>query len=278
MKLDIINTKNVKIGDVVLPSQFNEVVRSDLITRAVLAIQANKRQRYGAKPEAGMRASAYLSKRRHNFRGTYGIGQSRTPRKAMSRRGTRFFFVGAFAPQTVGGRRAHPPKATKIWDQKINVKERRKAIRSALSATIKKELVSKRGHKIPSSFPFVLSNDFEAVAKTKDLILALKALGFENELERGKTKTIRAGIGKRRGRKYLTKKSILFVVENNCSLMKSAKNIPGCDIVIASNLNAEYLAPGTHEGRLTLFTQNAISLIEKNSLFTNNPKPLGEKS
>ena len=115
MKLKIISTENKAIGEVNLPSQFNEPVRPDLIKRAVHALQANRRQPYGASEEAGKRHSAYLSKRRRKYRGTYGIGQSRTPRKVMTRRGTQFFYVGAFAPQTVGGRRAHPPKSKKNW-------------------------------------------------------------------------------------------------------------------------------------------------------------------
>ena len=47
-------------------------------------------------------------------------------------------WVGAFAPGTVGGRRAHPPKSEKIWSKKINKKENAKAIRSAISATLLK--------------------------------------------------------------------------------------------------------------------------------------------
>jgi len=141
MELKILNKEAKETGKIKLPEQFKEQVRTDLVKRAVLAIQANNRQRYGASPEAGKRASAYVSKRRRNYKTTYGIGQSRTPRKVMSRSGTRFNWVGAFAPQTVGGRRAHPPKASKIWTQKINTLENRKAIRSALSATIIPEIV-----------------------------------------------------------------------------------------------------------------------------------------
>ena len=36
-------------------------------------------------------------------------------------------WVGAFAPGTVGGRKAHAPNAEKIFDKKINKKENRKA-------------------------------------------------------------------------------------------------------------------------------------------------------
>src|SRR3989338_1470831 len=146
MKLPTLDKNMNRKGDKELPSQFNESYRPDLIQRAVLALQSSARQRYGAKPLAGMRSSSRVSKRRRNWRGCYGFGISRVNRKILSHRGTRMHWVGAFTPQTVGGRRAHPPKAERIWDQKINDKERRKAIRSAMSATINKSLVEERGH------------------------------------------------------------------------------------------------------------------------------------
>ena len=58
----------------------------------------------------------------------------------MWRRGTQFMWVGALAPGTVGGRKAHPPKASKIWNLKINKKERAKAIRSALGGSAKESI------------------------------------------------------------------------------------------------------------------------------------------
>ncbi|MFC2135964.1 50S ribosomal protein L4, partial [Bacteroidota bacterium] len=107
MKLKILNTNKTETKTTDLPIQFYEPVRKDLIQKVFLAIQANKKQPYGADPEAGKRASAELSRRRRKYRGSYGMGISRVPRKIMSRRGTRMNWVGAFAPGTVGGRRAH---------------------------------------------------------------------------------------------------------------------------------------------------------------------------
>ena len=267
MKLKVVDIKNKETKSIDLPKQFTEKFRPDLVKRAVLALQANRRQKYGAKPDAGTRYSAYLSKRRHNYKGTYGIGQSRTPRKVLNRNGTRFYYVGAFAPQTVGGRRAHPPKAEKNWEQKVNKKERRKAICSALAAAMHPELVSARGHKVPQNYPFAVDATLESLSKTKDVIDALKSLGFEQELERVSQTSIRAGKGKMRGRKRVTKKSILFVVSKDCPLAKAASNIIGADIVPVHGLNAELLAPGTHAGRLTLFTDAALDVLAQRNLF-----------
>jgi large subunit ribosomal protein L4e len=267
MKLNIFDISKRKTGEVDLPSQFNEDVRADLIKRAFLALQSNKRHPYGAMAEAGKRASAKLSKRRRKYRGMYGFGISRTPRKILSRRGTRMYWVGAFSPNTVGGRRAHPPKSEKILSKKINKKERKKAIRMGISATVRNDLVKSRGHIVPEGYPFVLDKNFEVLKKTKDVRDVLKNFGLEKELERVGKKKIRAGKGKSRGRKYKIKKGPLIVVSENSKLVKIVNNIPGVNVVDVKSLNVGLLAPGNVPGRLTLWAMVAIENLEKEGLF-----------
>ncbi|MBW2978125.1 50S ribosomal protein L4 [Candidatus Woesearchaeota archaeon] len=267
MELKIISTENKEIGKKKLPVQFKEVIRSDLIKRAVLSIQSNKRQPYGTDPEAGMKASADLSRRRRKYRGSYGHGISRVPRKIISRRGTRFNWVGAVAPGIVGGRKAHPPKAEKILSKKINKKERKKAIRSALAATLDKNLVAERGHKVPANYPIILESKIESISKTKELKKIFESLDLKTEIGRTSKKKVRAGKGKARGRKYRKKTGLLLVVSKTCALEKSAKNILGVNVVLVNKLNAALLAPGTIPGRLTLFTETALDKLEKEKLF-----------
>jgi len=267
MKLAVYNTKNEKKSEISMPTQFLQDVRTDLIARVVLAEQLNTKQKYGADDMAGKNASVRLSKRRHDYRGAYGRGASRIPRKIMSRRGTQINLEGAFAPGTVKGRRAHPPKPEKIVQVKLNRKEVQKAIQSALSATIQKSFLQKRNHLFPENFPFIISEDFEKIEKTKKFVDALNNLGLKPEIERSKKRKIRAGKGKMRGRTYKDKKGPLIVVSQNCPLLKSAKNIKGFDVVEAEKLTCEQLAPGTHPGRLTLYTENAIKTIEQQKLF-----------
>ncbi|HII72268.1 TPA: 50S ribosomal protein L4 [Candidatus Woesearchaeota archaeon] len=268
MKVKVLTPTNTEKGSVELPKVFSEPVREDIIKRAVEVVQANRRQPYGADPRAGKKCSAELSRRRRKYRGSYGHGISRVPRKILSRSGNRMNWVGAFAPGTVGGRRAHAPKALKIWAKKINVKERRKAIRSAIAATVVRDFVEKRGHKMPASYPFALSSDFESLDKTKDVMKALLALGFKAELSRADDHTFRSGRARLRGRKYRKKKGPLVVVSDECPLLLSAENIAGVDVVKVSMLNAELLAPGCVPGRLTLFTEAAIGRLAKDALFT----------
>jgi len=277
MKVTVLNETKTEVRKIDLPRQFSEPVRKDLIKKAVVAIDANLRQPYGADPMAGKRASAELSRRRKKYRGSYGIGISRVPRKILSRRGTRMNWVGAFAPGTVKGRRAHPPKPEKIWSHKMNTKERRKAIRSALSATVIKAIVEQRGHKVPDVYPFLMDSKIENMEKTKDILTMLDKIGLGAELERVSLRKIRPGIGTMRGRKYRTKTGPLLVVSEKCKLMEAAKNIPGIDIVKVDKLNAKHLAPGVAVGRLTIYTDKAIERIEKEALFIDKIKVKKEK-
>ncbi|MBI2667564.1 50S ribosomal protein L4 [Candidatus Woesearchaeota archaeon] len=266
MKADILNLEGKKSGSIDLPVQFYEEYRPDLIKKAVLAIQSRNRQSYGADVRAGKNYAAKLSRRRRDYKTAYGKGISRVPRKTMWHRGIQFGWVGAEAPGTVGGRRAHPPKAEKIWDKKINLNERKKAIRSAISSTINKDLIKNRGH-LFDNVPIIIENKFEDLSKTKDILLVMKNIGLNLELDRINTKKVRPGKGKNRGRKYRTKKGPLIVLSNKCKLEKAASNLQGVDIINIKNLNAELLAPGTNAGRLVIWTQNSIERLSKESLF-----------
>lgn len=268
MKANVLDLDGNVAKNIELPIQFEEEYRPDIIRRAFMAVRTSKRQAYGSKEGAGMRQSAKLSRRRRDFRGAYGKGISRVPRKTLTRRGTQFYWIGANAPNTVGGMRSHPPKAEKIWLEEINIKERRKAIRSALAATMKKEIVMQRGHKIKTIFPFIIDSKIENMTKTKEVANFLGKIGLDEELKRTKEVKIRSGVGKKRGRKYKEKKGILFILsKNNCGLAKSARNIEGCDVAVVNNVNAEILAPGGNASRLCIWSEAAIEKLAKDRLF-----------
>jgi len=168
-----------------------------------------------------------------------------------------------FAPQVKGGRQAHPPIAEKIWEQKINRKEKRKAIMSAIAATANKELVKKRGHKFEGKeLPIIIEDKIQEIKRTKEMVEFLKKIGLEKELERTKKKKIRAGRGKARGRKYRIKKGPLFVITEDKGISKAVKNLIGADVCRVENLSTEYLAPGAMPGRLTIFTKSAIEKLK----------------
>jgi large subunit ribosomal protein L4e len=231
-------------GEVDLPAVFDSEFRPDLIRRAVLAAQANRKQDYGADEYAGLRTPA------ESFGS--GRGQAHVPREGGK---------GRRVPQTVGGRPAHPPKSEKDRSYDINDKERKKAVRSAIAATTDAEVVSERGHEFEDDLdlPLVVSDDFEELTKTKEAAEALEALGVHADVERADETKIRAGQGTTRGRKYTRAKSILFVTSEEES--RAARNLPGADVTTASELNAEDLAPGTDAGRLTVWTESAVEEV-----------------
>ncbi|MBI2137691.1 50S ribosomal protein L4 [Candidatus Woesearchaeota archaeon] len=268
MEVQVFDLDGKGVQRIELPAQFSESVSPSLIYRAVMALQLNRRQPYGTKPGAGSRASAQVSRRRRKYRGSYGKGISRVPRKIMAHSGSQFSWQGAVSPNTVKGRRAHPPKGYTILDKKINRKENRKAVRSALSASMQPAFVALRGHKLPAGFPFVVVDSIASLERTKMVIDALGKLGFGGELSRAAVRRIRAGRGKSRGRKNVSKVGPLLVVASGCPLEKSARNIPGVEVVRVNQLNAELLAPGAVPGRLSLFTASAIARLKDERLFT----------
>lgn len=257
-------------GQIELPRQFTERYRPDLIQRAVESIQSRNRQAYGADPEAGLkhvtdwvnRSDAYRSRRGKSY------PSSRTPRKITFRRGMQMSGPGGKAPQTRGGRRAHPPKSTKDFSKDINEKERRKAIRSAISATADADQAQERGHQVDDrELPLVVSDDIEELEHTRDVVELLEDLGLEDELARCRRSTIRPGKGKNRGRKHKSPTGPLIVVGEDDGISRAARNIPGVETVVVGKLNASLLAPGTHPGRLTVWSTNAIETLENEDMY-----------
>ena len=122
-----------------------------------------------------------------------------------------------------------------------------------------------------------MERNIESLKKTKEVRDLMLKLGLEKELDRISKKSLRAGRGKLRNRKYQIKKGPLFVVSKLCSLQKAARNLQGIDLIEVDRLNAELLAPGAVPGRLVIWSEGAIERLDKEKLFTNNPVNTKEK-
>jgi large subunit ribosomal protein L4e len=263
MKANVFDLEGKITGEVELPKVFEEPIREDLIKRAVLAIWSNRRQPYGTDVMAGKRTSAHYHGARRTERWTMmNREMARLPR-LHGKIPPHLMWRARFVPQAKGGRRAHPPKVEKIWETKINRKERKKAMKSAIAATARKDLVLKRGHKVEKieKLPIVVEDDIQKISKTKQLVEFLKKIGLGDELKRIKVRKVRAGKGKARGRRYKVKKGPLIVVAKDEGISKAAKNLPGIDVCLVRNLNSELLAPGAICGRLTIFSKSAIESL-----------------
>ncbi|MBW9140588.1 MAG: 50S ribosomal protein L4, partial [Candidatus Aramenus sp.] len=74
---------------------------------------------------------------------------------------------------------------------------------------------------------------------------------------------IRAGKGKMRGRKYKIPVGPLIVAHDVKKLLPAARNIPGVDVIDPMLVSVIHLAPGGHPGRLTIFTESSIGVLNK---------------
>ena len=249
MKVKLYSLEGTATGEVELPPVFGTPVRPDLIMRAVIAAQSARFQPYGPAPLAGKQTSAESIGK--------GRGSARVRRTKSGRH------VGAFVPQAVGGRRAHPPKVEGRRSKKINGKERNLAVRSAIAATSSVELVLARGHLVDGlTVPIVVSDDFQSLAKASEVMDALRKLGLGDEIERVRNGIgERAGKGKMRGRRRRVPTGPLCVIETDGPVRKAASNLPGVDVAKADALNAEVLAPGGVAGRVSVWTAAALNRI-----------------
>ncbi len=256
MKTNLLNIEGKKVKEINLPGCFSSEIRKDIVAKV---LEAKKRkQPYSPSLVAGKQhsASGIIRHRRHVWKTHYGQGISRIPRKIISAKGDRFNWIGAEISSTVGGRRAHPPKIISMLQiKKINKKEMKIAMCSALSATAnEKRIIKKYGtiEKLDKELPLVVESKIITL-KTKEFLSNLqKILGDKLYTIAIKKKSIRAGKGKMRGRKYKSNAGLLIVVGKNEKLKTNV-----CEAVNVNKLNVTDLANGGL-GRLTLYTEEAI--------------------
>jgi large subunit ribosomal protein L4e len=172
--------------------------------------------------------------------------------------------LAGFAAGTVKGRLTFPPTSAKVFVKKINRKELKLAMLSAVAATASKELVKERGHRIGADLelPLVLSDDAEKIATNADAEKVLRNLGLWQDVEHASKRTHRSGKGSVRGRPFKHPVSALVVVGKRQGAEKGFRNFTGVNVVDVPSLNVSDLAPGTHPGRLTLWTESAIKGLE----------------
>ncbi len=255
MKVQILDINGEKLKEIETDI-FDEKIRKDVIQK--VAEVEKKKQPYAPFYLAGKQASASGKIRhgRRKWKTAYGKGISRVPRKIFWRRGTQFYWQAATIASARGGRRAHPPRVlsmTKIL--KINKKEKRKAFLSALAlisseTEIRKKYNTLNNEKIEVKLPIIVEEKILKLS-TKEFFSSLKKILKElNEIAIQK-KSVRAGKGKLRGRKYRKTAGLLFVTGN-----KEDKKIQGIDVKKASQLSVSDLA--SNGARLVIFTEEAI--------------------
>src|SRR6266487_80099 len=233
-------------GEVHLPQVFQTSIRLDVIRRAAIAQQSHAFQPQGRNVMAGKRTTAE----------GFGVGRgiSRVPR--IGGHGP-LSGTAAFAPGTVGGRMAFPPVTAKKIAKQINRKERRLALRSAIAATASDEIVRQRGHKFDQErrLPLVVSNEVESLSKSSQAKHFLSAVGvWDDVLRVRRSKRIKSG-------RRVHAVGPLIVVGDDKTARKALRNFEGVNVIRADELSVEMLAPGTHPGRLTIWSESAFKKI-----------------
>ncbi|XP_057517143.1 60S ribosomal protein L4-1-like [Amaranthus tricolor] len=241
---------------VALPDTMKAPLRPDIVTFVHSQMSNNSRQPYAVSKKAGHQTSAE----------SWGTGRavSRIPRVPGG--GTHRAGQGAFGNMCRGGRMFAPTKIWRKWHRAINVNQKRYAVVSAIAATAIPSLVLARGHKIESvpELPLVVSDTIESVEKTSSALKVLKSIGALDDVEKAKKSiAIRAGKGKMRNRRYISRKGPLLVYATEGSkLVKAFRNIPGVEICHVDRLNLLKLAPGGHLGRFVIWSKSAFEMLD----------------
>lgn len=256
-KVQVLDTAGKKLKEI-STELFEEPIREDLIFKIIEAEKT--RQPYAPKQYAGMNRSASGSvlHTRHDWKTDRGKGMSRFPKKKMWRRGTQFSWVAAIIPSARGGRRAHPPRVARR-ELKINKKEMIKALLSSLTYVasveqIKRKYATLSNKKIELKFPLVVEDKILTL-KSKEFLNSLKSILGELYSVSIQKKTIRAGKGKSRNRRYKKNAGLLLVVANS----ENAK-ITGIDVLKVKDLTVSDLSDCG--ARIVIFTEKSIKDLE----------------
>ncbi|EPS39893.1 hypothetical protein H072_6398 [Dactylellina haptotyla CBS 200.50] len=242
-----------------LPDVFKSPIRSDIVQTVHAGMAKNKRQAYAVSVKAGHQTSAE----------SWGTGRAvaRIPR--VSGGGTHRAGQAAFGNMCRSGRMFAPTKVWRRWHVKINLNQKRFATASAIAASASQPLVLSRGHRISStpSIPLVLNTESLAtVAKTREAAAILKAVGaYSDVVKVSKSKKLRAGKGKLRGRRHRQRRGPLVIYDpatDGKTISKAFRNIPGVETCPVSALNLLQLAPGGHLGRFVIWSSDAFKALD----------------
>jgi len=245
-----------------IPNVFKAPIRPDIVHAVHTGMNKNKRQPYAVSEKAGHQTSAE----------SWGTGRAvaRIPR--VSGGGTHRAGQAAFGNMCRSGRMFAPTKVWRKWHQKINLNQKRFATASALAASSSAALLMARGHDVSAvpEVPLVVSSTAfadSAITKTSKAIALLKAVGAGADVERvKKSRKVRAGKGKMRGRRHTQRRGPLVVYnpeEDGKDLVLAFRNIPGVETSSVYSLNLLQLAPGGHLGRFIVWTSSAFSALDK---------------
>jgi len=243
-------------GSVALPAVFTAPIRSDVVHFVHTNLAKNHRQPYAVSKRAGHQTSAE----------SWGTGRAvaRIPRVGGG--GTGRSGQGACGNMCRGGRMFAPTKIWRRWHRKVNTTQRRLAVSSALAASALPSLVLARGHSIAKvpEIPLVVEDAVQGLTKTSAAVALLAKLHAGRDVDRVKrTRKLRAGKGKMRNRRHVSRLGPLVVYAEDNGLTRAFRNLPGVELAHVSRLNLLRLAPGGHLGRFIIWTKSAFLKLDE---------------
>merc|ERR1712002_445832 len=255
-KVSVHNLEGKPIRLVSLPKVYNAPVRQDLVNRIHTEVRKNNRMPHGVSEKAGHQTSAE----------SWGTGRAvaRIPRVRGG--GTHRSGQGAFGNMCRGG---HMFGAKKVWrriHRKVNVREKRYAVVSAIAASGSPGIVMAKGHQINRirEVPLVVEDKLESIKKTKDAVTFLKKHKAWSDIVRVyKSRHNRAGKGKLRNRRKVQRKGPLVIYAKNEGVTLAFRNIPGVDTICVDKLNLLRIAPGGRVGRFCIWSEGAFKMLDK---------------
>jgi len=267
--ISVFNEQGEVSRQVTLPAVFKAPIRPDVVHFVHSNMSKNARQPYAVHKHAGHQTSAE----------SWGTGRavSRIPRVRGG--GTHRSGQAAFGNMCRGGRMFAPTKTWRKWHRRINQKQRRYAICSALAASSIPALLMARGHVVDDipEVPVVCTNAIESMTKTKAAVALLKQLHAYDDVEKCQnSKKIRAGKGKMRNRRYVMRRGPLVIYNEDHGIKQAFRNLPGVDLISVDRLNLLKLSPGSHLGRFCIWSEGAFQKLD--AIYGTSRKPSTEKS
>jgi len=173
-----------------------------------------------------------------------------------------------------------PTKVWRRWHQKVNLNQKRFATASALAASSNAALLMARGHNVSHvpEVPLVVSSSAFAIAKTSAAVALLNGVGAGPDVEKvKKSRKLRAGKGKLRGRRHRQRRGPLIIWnpdEDSKDIVRAFRNISGVETCSVYALNLLQLAPGGHLGRFIIWTSSAFAALDTIYGSTTDPSEL----
>lgn len=247
-------------GSVKLPEVFLSPIRPDIVNDCHTGMAKNNRQAYAVSKTAGHQTAAE----------SWGTGRavSRIPRVPGG--GTHRAGQGAFGNMCRGGHMFAPTKTWRRWHRRVNLKQKRYAVCSALAASAVPSLLMARGHAVETipEVPLIIDEASESISKTAKAVELLKSIGAYADIEKVKdSRNLRSGKGKMRNRRYVQRRGPLIVYDAHGAggapkMVQAMRNIPGVELCAVDRLGLLTLAPGGHLGRFIIWTKGAFEKLD----------------